>query len=79
MAKDANFEVTGGELRLLRNDVPRSTQQISSGNALAMRALLESARPGDDIVFAIRQVTRTNFRGNKIPSEQTQVIRIPIK
>lgn len=79
MSRDANFEVTGGEMRLLRNEVPRATQQISSGNSLAMRSLLESARPGDDIVFEIRQVTRTNFRGNKIPSELRQIIRIPVK
>nr|HAD50266.1 gliding motility protein GldM [Algoriphagus sp.] len=63
MAKDANFEVTGGEVRLLRSDVPRQTIQISNGNSLAMRSLLESARPGDDIVVVVNQVTRTNFRG----------------
>lgn len=79
MAKDANFEVTGGELRLLRNEVPRQTVRISSGNNLAMRQLLESARPGDDIVIEVNQVTRTNFRGNKIPSELRQIIRIAIK
>lgn len=79
MARDANFEVTGGEMRLLRNEVPRQTVQISNGSSLAMRSLLESARAGDDIVFEIRQVTRTNFRGNKIPSELRQIIRIPVK
>lgn len=79
MAKDANFEVTGGEMRLLRNEVPRQTVQITNGGQLAMRQLLESARAGDDIVFEIRQVTRTNFRGNRIPSELRQIIRIPVK
>ncbi|MCE7056624.1 gliding motility protein GldM [Algoriphagus sp. AGSA1] len=79
MAKDANFEVTGGEMRLLRNEVPRQTVQISSGNNLAMRSLLESARAGDVVVFEIRQVTRTNFRGNKIPSELRQVVPIRVK
>lgn len=79
MAKDANFEVTGGEVRLLRNDVPRQTIQISNGNSLAMRQLLESARPGDDIVVVVNQVTRTNFRGNKIPSSLNQIIRIGVK
>jgi gliding motility-associated protein GldM len=79
MAKDAIFEVTGGEMRLLRNEVPRQTSQISSGNSLAMRSLLESARAGDVIVFEIRQVTRTNFRGNKIPSELRQVVAVRIK
>ncbi len=79
MARDANFEVTGGEMRLLRNEVPRQTVQITNGASLAMRQLLESARAGDDIVFEIRQVTRTNFRGNRIPSELRQIIRIPVK
>jgi gliding motility-associated protein GldM len=79
MAKDAVFEVTGGEMRLLRNEVPRQTAQISSGNSLAMRSLLESAKVGDVIVFEIRQVTRTNFRGNKIPSELRQVVPVRIK
>lgn len=75
MSKDSNFDVTGGELILLRNDVPRTTVPIGSG----MRSLLESARPGDDIVVRVTQVTRTNFRGNKINSEQREIIRIPIK
>lgn len=75
MSKDSNFDVTGGELILLRNDVPRTTVPIGSG----MRSLLESARPGDDIVVRVTQVTRTNFRGNKINSEQREIIRIPVK
>ncbi|MDF2158878.1 gliding motility protein GldM [Algoriphagus sp. CAU 1675] len=79
MARDANFEVTGGEVRLLRNDVPRQTIQITNGNNLAMRQLLESARQGDDIVVVVNQVTRTNFRGNKIPSTLNQIIRIGVK
>lgn len=79
MAKDAKFEVTGGELILLRNEVPRTTVPISSGNALAMRSLLESAKAGDDIVVRVTQVTRTNFRGNKIATNQPEIIRIPIK
>jgi hypothetical protein len=79
MAKDAKFEVTGGELILLRNEVPRTTVQITNGNSLAMRSLLESAKPGDDIVLRITQVTRTNFRGNKIATNQPEILRIPIK
>ncbi len=75
MAKDSNFEVTGGELILLRSEVPRATVPIGSG----MRSLLESARAGDDIVVRVTQVTRTNFRGNKINTEQREIIRIPIK
>ena len=79
MAKDANFDVTGGEVRLLRNDVPRQTVPISNGNSIAMRSLMESARAGDDIVIVVTQVTRTNFRGNKIPSTLNRVIRIGVK
>ncbi|TXE12629.1 gliding motility protein GldM [Algoriphagus aquimarinus] len=79
MAKDAKFEVTGGEVRLLRSDVPRQTISISNGNSIAMRQLLESAKAGDDIVVVVTQVTRTNFRGNKIPSTLNQVIRIGVK
>lgn len=75
MSKDAKFEVTGGELILLRNEVPRTTVPIGSG----MRTLLESAKAGDDIVIRVTQVTRTNFRGNKINSEQREIIRIAIK
>ncbi|EAZ81467.1 type IX secretion system motor protein PorM/GldM [Algoriphagus machipongonensis] len=79
MARDAKFEVTGGEVRLLRNDVPRQTIQISNGNSLAMRQLLESARAGDDIVVVVNQVTRTNFRGNQINSSLNKVLRIGVK
>ena len=75
MSKDSNFEVTGGELILLRSEVPRATVPIGSG----MRSLLESARAGDDIVIRVTQVTRTNFRGNKINSELRQTIRLAVK
>ena len=75
MSKDSNFEVTGGELILLRSEVPRATVPIGSG----MRSLLESARAGDDIVIRVTQVTRTNFRGNKINSELRQIIRLAVK
>ncbi len=75
MAKDSNFEVTGGELILLRSEVPRATVPIGSG----MRSLLESAKPGDDIVIRVTQVTRTNFRGNKINSELRQIIRLAVR
>lgn len=75
MAKDANFEVTGGELILLRSEVPRQTIPIGG----SMRSLLESARPGDDIVVRVTQVTRTNFRGNKINSELREIKRIAVK
>jgi hypothetical protein len=75
MAKDSKFEVTGGELILLRSEVPRGTVPIGG----SMRTLLESARPGDDIVIRVTQVTRTNFRGNKINSELRQIIRLAVK
>ena len=75
MAKDSNFEVTGGELVLLRSEVPRQTVPIGG----SMRSLLESARPGDDIVVRVTQVTRTNFRGNKINSELREIKRIAVK
>ncbi|MEP2131675.1 MAG: GldM family protein [Algoriphagus sp.] len=44
-----------------------------------MRSLLESAKAGDVVVFEVRQVTRTNFRGNKIPTELRQVVPIRVK
>ncbi|HSF53900.1 MAG TPA: gliding motility protein GldM [Algoriphagus sp.] len=75
MSKDSNFEVTGGELVLLRSEVPRQTVPIGG----SMRSLLESARPGDDIVVRVTQVTRTNFRGNKVNSELREIKRIAVK
>lgn len=78
MARDANFEVTGGEVILLRNEVPRDKVNITGKN-IAIRNLLAAARSGDDIVIRVTQVTRTNFRGNKITSDQPEIIRIPIK
>ncbi|MCU0401882.1 MAG: gliding motility protein GldM [Algoriphagus sp.] len=75
MAKDSNFEVTGGEIILLRSEVPRGSVPIGG----SMRSLLESARPGDDIVIRVTQVTRTNFRGNTINSELRQIIRLAVK
>lgn len=79
MAKDANFEVTAGELILLRNDVPRITVPFTSGKGLAMRTLLESAKGGDIIVMRVTEVTRTNFRGAKIIIPQTEIIPIRVK
>ncbi|MGY6558653.1 MAG: type IX secretion system motor protein PorM/GldM [Nitritalea sp.] len=77
MARDANFEVTGGEVILIRNEVPRGSVPISGTN-VAVRSLLESARQGDDLVIRVTEVTRTNFRGNKIKSSQNALIRLPI-
>lgn len=78
MAQDANFEVTSGEVRLIRNDVPRETVQISGEN-VAIRNLLAAAKSGDRLVVVVREYTRTNFRGNKIKSSTNEVFSIPIK
>ncbi|WP_194776731.1 type IX secretion system motor protein PorM/GldM [Pararhodonellum marinum] len=78
MPKDANFEVTSGEVRLVRNDVPRETVKISGEN-VAIRNLIQSAKSGDRLVVVVNEVTRTNFRGNKIRTPLNEVILIPIK
>jgi gliding motility-associated protein GldM len=78
MARDANFEVTGGEVILLRNEVPRERVAISGKN-VAIRNLLAAARSGDALVIRVTEVTRTNFRGNKIRSNQPEIIRMAIK
>ncbi|MBD8488329.1 gliding motility protein GldM [Echinicola sp. CAU 1574] len=78
MPKDANFEVTGGVVKLLRNEVPRDQVNISGEN-VAIRSLLAAARSGDALVIQVTEITRTNFRGNKIKSTQNEIIRIPIK
>lgn len=80
MAKDAKFEVTGGEVILLRNEVPREKVAISGKN-VAIRNLLASAKSGDALVIRVTQITRTNFRSNKIVTNLTQseIQRLPIK
>jgi len=78
MAKDAKFEVTGGEVILLRNEVPREKVAINGKN-VAIRNLLASAKSGDALVIRVTQVTRTNFRGNKITNNQPEIIRMAIK
>jgi gliding motility-associated protein GldM len=78
MAKDAKFEVTGGEVILLRNEVPREKVNITGEN-VAIRNLLASAKSGDNLVVRVTEVTRTNFRGNKIKSNQPEIYRIAIK
>ncbi len=77
MAKDANFEVTGGEVRLIRNEVPRETIQITGEN-VAIRNLLQVAKSGDRIVIIANQVTRTNFRGERITTTLSPSEVIPI-
>lgn len=78
MAKDSNFEVTAGEVRLVRNDVPRETVKITGEN-VAIRNLLQSAQSGDKLIIIANQVTRTNFRGEKITSQANEVIPISIR
>jgi gliding motility-associated protein GldM len=78
MPRDANFEVTGGEVRLVRNDVPRENIAISGQN-VAVRNMLAQAQSGDRLVIIAREVTRTNFRGNKIKSTVNEVFSIPIR
>lgn len=78
MSRDANFEVTSGEVRLVRNDVPRENVSISGRN-VAVRNILAQAQSGDRLVIIAKEVTRTNFRGNKIKSTVNEVFSIPIK
>jgi gliding motility-associated protein GldM len=78
MPRDANFEVTGGEVRLVRNDVPRENITIS-GQSVAVRNMLAQAQSGDRLIIIAREVTRTNFRGNKIKSTVNEVFSIPIR
>jgi hypothetical protein len=78
MPRDANFEVTGGEVRLVRNDVPRENITIS-GRSVAVRNMLAQAQSGDRLVIIAREVTRTNFRGNKVKSTVNEVFSIPIR
>ena len=78
MAKDSNFEVTGGEVRLIRSDVPRETVKITGEN-VAIRNLLQVAKSGDRLIVLVSQVTRTNFRGEKINTPVSEVITIPIR
>lgn len=80
MAKDAKFEVTGGEVILLRNEVPREKVGIS-GESVAIRNLLASAKSGDGLVVRVTEVTRTNFRGNKIKTTlpTPEIYRLAIK
>jgi gliding motility-associated protein GldM len=80
MARDANFEVTGGEVTLLRNEVPRERVNISGKN-VAIRNLLAASRAGDGIVVRVTEVTRTNFQQRKIKTTlaQPEIIRIQIR
>jgi gliding motility-associated protein GldM len=78
MARDANFEVSAGEIRLIRNDVPRDQVKIS-GESVAITNLLAQAQAGDRLVVIVNEVTRTNFQQRKIPISMNEVFSIPIK
>ncbi|WP_162416420.1 type IX secretion system motor protein PorM/GldM [Cyclobacterium roseum] len=78
MPNDANFEVTAGEVRLVRNDVPRESVNITGQN-VAVRNLLAQAQSGDRLIIIAREVTRTNFRGNKIRSAVNDISQISIR
>ena len=80
MARDSNFEVTGGEVTLLRSEVPRDKVAINGKN-VAIRNLLAAAKSGDALIIRVTEVTRTNFRGNKIKTTLTspEIIRMGIK
>lgn len=78
MPNDANFEVTAGEVRLVRNDVPRESVNITGRN-VAVRNLLAQAQSGDRLIIIAREVTRTNFQGNKIKSAVNEISQISIR
>ncbi|MCH7402551.1 gliding motility protein GldM [Belliella kenyensis] len=80
MARDAKFEVTGGEVTLVRSEVPRGSVNIS-GETVGIRNLAEQARGGDQLIVRVTEVTRTNFQGRKVkmPMSSPQIIRIAIK
>jgi gliding motility-associated protein GldM len=79
MPKDANFEVTAGEVRLVRNDVPRANVNITGEDVAIRTSLLAQAQPGDKLVIIVNEVTRTNFQGNKIKSSMNEVFSIPLR
>ncbi len=80
MARDAKFEVTGGEITLVRSEVPRGSVSIS-GESVSIRNLAEQARPGDRLVIRVTEITRTNFQNRKIkmPLSSPQISNVIIK
>ncbi|MEX0882589.1 MAG: GldM family protein [Cyclobacteriaceae bacterium] len=46
---------------------------------MAVRNILAQAQAGDRLVIIAREVTRTNFQGNKITSNVNEVFSIPIR
>ncbi len=78
MARDSNFEVTSGEVRLVRNDVPRASVRISGRN-VSTSSLLAEAQAGDRLIIIVNEITRTNFQGNKIVSPFAEVYSLTIR
>ncbi|AFL83321.1 gliding motility-associated protein GldM [Belliella baltica DSM 15883] len=80
MARDAKFEVTGGEITLVRSEVPRGSVNIT-GEAVGIRNLAEQAKAGDQFIIRVTEITRTNFQNRKIkmPLSRPQIIRIAIR
>lgn len=78
MARDSNFEVTAGEVRLVRNDVPRTSVRISGEN-VSISSILAEAQSGDRLIVIVNEVTRTNFQGNKIRSQVNEVYPVAIR
>jgi gliding motility-associated protein GldM len=78
MSRDSNFEVTAGEVRLVRNDVPRASVRISGRN-VSTSSLLAEAQAGDRLVIIVNEVTRTNFQGAKIASPFNEVYNLIIR
>lgn len=80
MARDAKFEVTGGEVTLIRSEVPRGTVNIT-GETVGIRNLAEQAKTGDRLVIRVTEITRTNFQNRKVkmPLSSPQIISFPIR
>lgn len=78
MSRDSNFDVSAGEVRLVRNDVPRASVRISGMN-VSTSSLLAEAQAGDKLIVIINEITRTNFQGNKIASPFNEVYVISIR
>jgi gliding motility-associated protein GldM len=68
MPKDANYAVSSVRIQWGRNGEVRGSV-TKSGAPGGFNSLLERAAPGDVFVVYIDQVTRTNFRGEKILKE----------
>jgi gliding motility-associated protein GldM len=80
MARDAKFEVTAGEITLVRSEVPRGSVNIT-GETVGIRNLAEQAKTGDQFIVRVTEVTRTNFQNRKVKTklDRPQIIRIAIK